>query len=94
MQTANRRNSKTVKSIYYANDLSFKLCARFKQGYSGSHQSNFQIKANHHHCERGDNDYDLAPEMKNVLEERLQEDETTYLTAKESINQLDKKYGL
>jgi hypothetical protein len=39
-------------------------------------------------------DYVLSNEMKNILDERLQEDEATYLTAEESIKQLDKKYGL
>jgi hypothetical protein len=39
-------------------------------------------------------DYVLNSEMKNILDERLQEDEATYLTAEESIKQLDKKYGL
>lgn len=40
------------------------------------------------------NDYELTEDMKEILEERLQEDEATYLTAKESIDQLNKKYGL
>lgn len=40
------------------------------------------------------NDYELTEDMKEILEECLQEDEATYLTAKESIDQLDKKYGL
>jgi hypothetical protein len=39
-------------------------------------------------------DYVLSTEMKSILDERLQEDEATYLTAEESIKQLDKKYGL
>ena len=39
-------------------------------------------------------DYVLSTEMKNILDERLQEDETTYLTSEDSINQLNKKYGL
>jgi hypothetical protein len=39
-------------------------------------------------------EYVLNTEMKNILDERLQEDEATYLTSEESINQLDKKYGL
>ena len=43
--------------------------------------------------EDGD-DYGLTEDMKEVLEERLQEDEATYLTAKESIDQLNKKYSL
>jgi hypothetical protein len=32
--------------------------------------------------------------MKALLDERLQEDETTYMTGEESIKQLNKKYGL
>ena len=43
--------------------------------------------------EDGD-DYELTEEMKEILDERLEEDEATYLTAKESIDQLKKKYGL
>lgn len=39
-------------------------------------------------------DFELAADMKVVLDERLQEDESTYLSAEESLNQLDKKYGL
>ena len=41
-----------------------------------------------------DDEYELTEDMKEILEERLQEDEATYLTAKESIDQLNKKYGL
>lgn len=44
--------------------------------------------------EEDENDLELTTEMKAVLDERLQEDEKTYLTANESINQLNKKYGL
>ncbi len=32
--------------------------------------------------------------MKAILDEHMQEDENTYLSAEESINQLNKKYGL
>jgi hypothetical protein len=39
-------------------------------------------------------DYILSQEMKNILDERLQEDKSTYITSEESINQLNKKYGL
>lgn len=39
-------------------------------------------------------DYELTEELKDVLKDRLQEDKTNYLTAKESIDQLNKKYGL
>jgi len=38
--------------------------------------------------------FELTTDMKVVLDERLQEDENTYLAAEESINQLNKKYGL
>jgi hypothetical protein len=44
--------------------------------------------------EEDDNDFELTADMKAVLEECLQEDENTYLSAEESINQLNKKYGL
>jgi len=40
------------------------------------------------------NDYDLTADMKDILDNRLNEDEDTYLTAEESIKQLNKKYGL
>lgn len=40
------------------------------------------------------NDYELTTDMKAVLDERLQEDDKTYLTDEESIKQLNKKYGL
>ncbi len=39
-------------------------------------------------------DFELTTEMKTVLDERLQEDEKTYLTMEDSIKQLNKKYGL
>jgi hypothetical protein len=44
--------------------------------------------------EECDNDFDLTSDMKAVLDERLQENESTYLIAEDSINQLNKKYGL
>lgn len=44
--------------------------------------------------EEENSDFELTNEMKAILDERLQEDENTYLTAEESINQLNKKYGL
>ncbi|HEX5552472.1 MAG TPA: hypothetical protein VFX43_04420 [Chitinophagaceae bacterium] len=43
--------------------------------------------------ENGDDD-ELTNDMKAVLEERLKENEEGYLSAEESINQLNKKYGL
>ena len=44
--------------------------------------------------EEDEGDFELTTEMKAVLDERLEEDEKTYLTAEDSINQLNKKYGL
>lgn len=44
--------------------------------------------------EEDDSDFDLTADMKTVLDERLQEDESTYLTSEESISQLIKKYGV
>ena len=44
--------------------------------------------------EEDDSDFELTADMKAVLDERLQEDESTYLSAEESINQLNRKYGL
>jgi hypothetical protein len=44
--------------------------------------------------EEDDSEYDLTADMKSVLDDRLQEDESTYLSAEESINQLNKKHGL
>jgi hypothetical protein len=44
--------------------------------------------------EEDNSDYKFSPDMKVVLDERIQEDEKAYLSAEESINQLNKKYGL
>lgn len=40
--------------------------------------------------EEDDSDFELTADMKAVLDERLQEDESTYLSAEESINRLNK----
>jgi hypothetical protein len=40
-----------------------------------------------------DSDFDLSAEMKAILDERIQENGKNYLTAEESINQLNKRYG-
>jgi hypothetical protein len=37
---------------------------------------------------------DLSQEMKIILENRLQEDESTYITSGQSADMLKKKYGL
>lgn len=39
-------------------------------------------------------DFELNNEMKAVLDERLDENEQTYLSSETSINQLREKYGL
>ena len=44
--------------------------------------------------EEDDNNFELTADMKAILEERLQEDEKYYLSAEESINQLNKRYAL
>jgi hypothetical protein len=44
--------------------------------------------------EEGNSDFELSADLKNVLDERLQEDEDAYLTAENSINKLSKKYGV
>jgi hypothetical protein len=44
--------------------------------------------------EEEDSDFDTISEMKSILDERLLEDEKEYLSADESINLLNKKYGL
>ena len=44
--------------------------------------------------EEDESDIENTTDMKSVLDERLQEDESTYLTTEESISQLNKKYGL
>lgn len=41
-----------------------------------------------------DEDIELTTHMKAVLDERLLEDEKSYLSADESIKELNKKYGL
>ena len=39
-------------------------------------------------------DFELTSEMEAILDQRLREDESKYLTAEDSINQLKKKYGV
>lgn len=39
-------------------------------------------------------EYDLSEEMKNILDERLAEDQATYLSANKSLDSLRKKYGV
>jgi hypothetical protein len=44
--------------------------------------------------EEAEADFDLTTDMRTILDERLLEDEDTYLSAETSINQLNNKYGL
>ena len=44
--------------------------------------------------EEDDSDFELTNDMKDVLDDRLAEDEKTYLSSDESIKRLNKKYGL
>ncbi len=37
---------------------------------------------------------ELSEEMKSILDQRLMEDESTYLTAEQSITQMKAKYGV
>lgn len=44
--------------------------------------------------EEEEQDFEISQEMKNILDERLLEDESDYITADESIKQLKEKYDL
>jgi hypothetical protein len=44
--------------------------------------------------EEDDSDFELTTDMKSVLDERLQEDENTYLSSEASLKQIKKKYGI
>lgn len=44
--------------------------------------------------EEDTDNFELDDELKTILDERLKEDEHTYLSAETSIHQLKEKYGL
>jgi len=44
--------------------------------------------------ENDDDEFELSNEMKSILNDRLKEDEATYLTLNESMDRLKNKYGL
>lgn len=44
--------------------------------------------------EEDDTNINLTPKMKSILDERLQEDEITYISSSESIKRLTKKHDL
>ncbi|MFN6090265.1 MAG: hypothetical protein ACK47E_16080 [Cyclobacteriaceae bacterium] len=41
-----------------------------------------------------EDDLELTPEIKEILDERLKENEKDYVSSEESIRQLNQKYGL
>ena len=57
-------------------------------------KATFKTKAITIIVEEDEVNFDLSAEMKSVIDERVQEDENTYLTSEESIKKLNKKYGL
>lgn len=44
--------------------------------------------------EEEEQDFEISQEMATILDERLLEDDSDYITADESIKQLKRKYGL
>jgi hypothetical protein len=44
--------------------------------------------------EKNNLDFFISNEQKKILDERLKEDKTNFISARESLNQLRKKYGL
>jgi hypothetical protein len=57
-------------------------------------KATFKSKAITIIVEEDETDFELSTEMKSVLDDRQAEEEKTYLSAEESINQLNKKYDL
>ena len=56
-------------------------------------KANFKSKPITITVEEEDN-YEISDVVKSILDERLREDETDYITSKVSIEQLQKKYGI
>ena len=44
--------------------------------------------------EKDEDDFELTDEMKRVIDERLSEDESTYVDAEESLKRISEKYGI
>lgn len=44
--------------------------------------------------EEDEDSFGLDADLRSILDERLEEDEATFISANELINQLDSKYGL
>ena len=57
-------------------------------------KANFKTKAITIIVEEEDSEFGLTSEMQTILDERLQEDISTYISAEESIVQLKQKYGI
>lgn len=57
-------------------------------------KANFKSKPITIIVKEDDNDFELSPEIKTILDERMQEEESSYLTGEDSIKQLNIKYGL
>ncbi len=57
-------------------------------------KASFKTKLITINVQESEDDFELTTEIKAVLDERLQEDLETYLTAEASIHQLNNKYGL
>ena len=56
-------------------------------------KANFKSKPITITVEEEDN-HEISDVVKSILDERLREDETDYITSKVSIEQLQKKYGI
>jgi hypothetical protein len=57
-------------------------------------KATFKTKAITIIVEESDVELDISNELKNILDERLIEDESTYLSSEDSIQQLKDKYGV
>ena len=44
--------------------------------------------------EKNNQDFSLSDEQKKILDQRLDEDKTSFVSARESLSQLRQKYGL
>ena len=57
-------------------------------------KSKFKSKSITIIVKENDDELELSDELKTILDERLHENESTYILANESVNRLKKKYGL
>ncbi len=67
---------------------------RCRQRLLDAIRATFKTKSITITVEETDCDEELTDEMKAILDERLLEDESTYLTEEELLDGLKKKYGL